>query len=286
MQKKILVLNDLHVGSSYGLLPPDFLDVEGNYHSQNVGQQFLWDIFTKTISRISPQKIGTIVINGDLIDGMQPKNKAHNLTLHRPEDQREAAVKVLELVRNTFPTAEWHFVQGTPYHELPAEVEQAAFILLGKKYPIRKTLKLRVGKAIVQFHHETSFTSALTKGGSLEKELINQYLAEGMNGWSAAHCEVRAHCHYFCFVGRKDRLAIVCPAWQLQTEYTTKSSPNKNIPDLGCVVLSVDDSLIDHGMCPVSFTEYLYRHPSPEVVDISEEEDSAENVPVTLIDGD
>jgi hypothetical protein len=271
MQKKILVLNDLHVGSSYGLLPPSFTDTMGNVHEQNSGQKYLWDRFTATLNKIQPQKIDAVVLNGDLLDGSQPKNKGVPLTLHRLPDQREAAVKTLEEVKNRFPKAEWFWIEGTPYHETTDEVSQAAFNLLGTKQTVRRTLKLRVGKAVIQFHHETSFTSAVTKAGSLEKELINGWLAEAMNDWDKAHCEIRAHCHYFAYVGRKDRLAIVCPSWQLQTDYTTKNSPNKNIPDLGCVVLSVDDALLDYGMCPVSFQEYLHKHPQPSIVDVSDD---------------
>lgn len=270
MQKKILVLNDLHVGSSYGLLPPDFMDTMGNIHTQNTGQRYLWERFTATMKRIQPQKIDAVVLNGDILDGLQPKSRGVPLTLHRLPDQREACIKVLEEVKNTFPNAEFFWISGTPYHELEDEVAQVAYKLIGSPQTIRRTLKLKVGNAVIQFHHETSFTSAITKGGSLEKELINGWLSEAMNDWAIAHCEVRAHCHYFCYVGRKDRLAIVCPAWQLQTDYTTKSSPNKNVPDLGCVVLNVDDSLLEFGCCPVSFTQYLYKCPGPAIVDISE----------------
>jgi hypothetical protein len=131
---------------------------------------------------------------------------------------------------------------------------------------------LRFGKALIRFHHEVSFTAALTKSAPLERELIYQYLAEAMNGREPVHCEVRAHCHYFAYVGRRDRLAIVCPAWQLQTPFMTKNSDVKNIPDLGCVVLHVDDSLVDQGACPVSFSEYLFPYPQPEIVEIEEGE--------------
>jgi len=269
MQRKILVHNDLHVGSSYGLMPPSFLDCSGNLHSQNVGQRYLWERFTALMQRLSPQKIDAIVLNGDLLDGGQPKSKGTPLTLHRLPDQREACIKVLEEVKNTFPSAKFFWISGTPYHELEDEVLQVAYKLIGTPQTVRRTLKLRVGKAVVQFHHETAFTSAVTKSGSLEREIINGWLAEAMNDWSAAHCEVRAHCHYFCYVGRKDRLAIVCPGWQLQTDYSTKSSPTKNIPDIGCIVLTVDDDLLDFGCCPVTFTPYLYKHPGPSIVDIS-----------------
>jgi hypothetical protein len=274
MKKKLLVLNDLHVGSSFGLLPPDFMDTKGNVHLQNCGQKYLWERFTQTLSRIQPQHIDAVVINGDLCDGMQPKNKGVPLTLHRWEDQREASVAVLMEVKNTFPTAQWFFIEGTPYHEERDNVVQAAYLLLEKTPDVRRTLKLRVGDAILQFHHETSFSGGITKAGSLEKEIVNQWLAEASNDWDKVHCEVRAHCHYFAYVGRKDRLAIVCPAWQLQTEYSTKNSPNKNIPDIGCVVLTVDDSLLKYGTCPVSFQEYLYKHPSPAIVDITDDTDA------------
>jgi hypothetical protein len=185
---------------------------------------------------------------------------------------------VLEEVRDTFPKATWYFVEGTPYHEVGEQVAQVALSLLGTPTEIRRTLTLRVGKAVLRFHHETSFAGGITKSGSLEKEMVAAWLSEAMQDWEKVHCEIRAHCHYFCYVGRKDRLAIVAPGWQLQTEYTTKNSPHKNIPDLGCVVLSVDDAMLEFGTCPVSFSEYLYKHPGPSIVDISEEAKDGEEV--------
>jgi hypothetical protein len=274
MQKKILVLNDLHVGSSFGLLPPTFTDLMGNFHSQNAGQKYLWERYIATLNRIQPQKIDVVVLNGDIIDGRQPKEKGGPLTLHRYPDQREACIKVLAEVKKRFPEAQYFWISGTPYHEIEDEVFQVANRVINKPQTVQRTLKLGIGNATVQFHHETAFTSAQTKGGSLEREIINGYLAEAQNGWDTVHCEVRAHCHYFAYVGRKDRLAIVCPAWQLQTDYTTKGSPNKNIPDLGCVVLNVDDSLLEFGCCPVTFTPYLYKHPCSAVINLTEPEEA------------
>lgn len=284
MQRKILVINDTHVGSSHGILPPGFMDIAGNVHTQNAGQKYLWERFIATLERLAPQKIDAIVINGDLLDGMQPKSKGAPLTLHRIEDQREAAHKVLEEVYSVFPKAEWYFVEGTPYHEVGEQVQQVANNLLGvKARDVKRTLTLRIGNALVRFHHETSFSSAFTKSGSLEKEIITSWLSEAMNGWDKVHCEVRAHCHYFCYVGRKDRLAIVAPCWQLQTDFITKNSPTKNIPDIGCLVLSVDDALLEFGTCPVSFTEYLYKHPGPSIVDVSEEVENGKAPSITAI---
>ena len=287
MQKKILVLNDLHVGSAYGLFPPAFVDTEGNVHEYSKGQKWLWDTFIQALNRIQPQPIDVIVVNGDVMDGKPGKNpnQSQDCTLHRIEDQRECAVKVLEEVKSRFPKAAWYFVQGTPNHETAADVAQVAFMLLGEKTPVRQTLSLQMGRpgreVILQFHHETSFTSGPTKSGAIERDIVNGFLAVAMDGWKSAACVIRAHCHYFVAVMRKNKLGIVCPCWQLQTPFTRKSSPDKTIPDIGCVVLSVDDALVEFGTCPVGFQEYIYRHPQSEMVALDEEE--PDGTPLTLI---
>lgn len=264
MQQKLLVLSDLHVGSSKGLMPPNFVDSEGNVQTQNEGQKYLWACFQNMLSRVAPQKIEKIVINGDITDGKQPKSMGAGLTL-RMGDQKEAAVKVLEEIRNLFPAAKWYFTQGTPYHENPDDVRDVAWMLLGEKPEVRRTLTLRVGEALIRFHHEVAFRSGWLKASSLESEFINANNSVMDAGWADVDAEVRSHCHYFLALQRKTKLGVITPCWQLQTDFVTKGSPTKNIPDLGAVVLSVDDSLKSHGMCPVGYTEYLYRHPAPEV---------------------
>jgi hypothetical protein len=275
MKAKILVLNDLHVGSATGLLPPDFMDTQGNPCLQNKAQKYLWECFTTALKEIQPQDIDHIVINGDILDGNPGKGATagYDCTLDRIPDQMEAAIKVLEEVKNTFPKAGWDFVYGTPNHESPANVNIVVERLFGRMNTPRcqQTLKLKVGDAIIQFHHETSFASGFMRSNSLEREQIRGWLAEAENGWVNADCEIRSHCHYFAATVRSSHLAIVTPCWQMQNAYCTKNSPNKMIPVLGCVVLSVDDSLKKYGRCPVGFTEYTYSHPQPAIVNISEE---------------
>jgi hypothetical protein len=265
MQQKILVLSDLHCGSSYGLMPPDFLDSEGNIHTQNEGQKYLWSKFIHALDRAQPQGVKKIVINGDVIDGTKFVNKGQMLTLYRLGDQREAAVKALEEVKNRFPDAKWYFVSGTPSHEVTEEVKEVAYLTTGAKQPIVRTLTLSIGEAKIRFHHEVSYRSGFLKAGSIETEIINGLMASMDAGWERVDAEIRSHCHHFLTVQRKTQLGVVTPCFQLQTDFMTKGSPTKGIPDLGCVVLSVDDSLKKFGMCPVAYTEYLYRHPAPEV---------------------
>jgi hypothetical protein len=273
MQKQILVLSDLHVGSSYGLLPPEFLDTQGNIHQQNIGQAYLWECFQKMLNRVANRPISTVVINGDVLDGAQKKSNGAPLTLHRLADQREAAVSVLQYVKDKFPTANWYFVTGTPYHEEASEVAQLAYVLTGEKTDVRQTLTLKVGECIIRFHHEIAYSSGFAKGAGLEKEIIAGLLAAADHGWRDADCEIRSHCHYFRYLGRRNKLCIVSPCWQLRSDFMGRRSPVANVPDIGAVVLHVNDELKKHGVCPVGFSELLYRHPEPEVTELDDEKE-------------
>jgi hypothetical protein len=274
MKAGIFVASDMHVGSSEGLMPPNYTDLDGALRIQNPGQAYLWDNYLGILDNLAPRakEVDLIVINGDILDGKQRKSDGIPLTLHRMEDQKRAAVLALEEIKSRFPSAKWHFVEGTPYHELPEEVRAVAKHFNAE---VKQTLPLVVGEARIRFHHEVGFSSGVLKSGNLEREIINNLLSVAMHGWSDYHVEVRSHCHYFRYVGMKDHLALVTPCFQLQNAYGRKNSPTKNIPNLGALYLQIDDSRIKGGMCPASFEELLFPHPEP-VAEIFVEETTNE----------
>src|SRR5271170_4593952 len=128
-----LVLSDLHAGSAFGLLPPDFISAENNHIMPNSGQEYLYKHFDGLLKRLAPRQIDFIVVNGDIMDGEQRKTNGDTLALHRLCDQREAAYKLLRPWQQAFPKADWHFVTGTRYHEVMPEVEQLTVMLFGEK---------------------------------------------------------------------------------------------------------------------------------------------------------
>src|SRR5467141_3428442 len=101
--KRGICVSDLHCGSIYGLLPPSFETFEGVLRLPNPGQEYLWrcwDDFTNRAGRFSPD---FIIVNGDLLDGMQQKNKGSELALNAPFDQSRAAVETLRLLKARVP---------------------------------------------------------------------------------------------------------------------------------------------------------------------------------------
>ena len=49
MKRKILILNDIHVGSPSGLLHQNYVDIDGNGTLLNPRQNYLWDNYTKML---------------------------------------------------------------------------------------------------------------------------------------------------------------------------------------------------------------------------------------------
>jgi hypothetical protein len=262
MRKKILAFGDMHSGSLYGLLPPDFVDVRGNPHEQAPGQKYLWDCWTEMLGSVPPASVDMVAVVGDTIDGKQPKSNGEPLTLHRLEDQVDAARVVLEGVRRRFPTAEWVFVEGTPYHET-ADVLRP-LVREFSRWPLEQTQRFPVGEAWVQLHHEVG--GGMCKSAPLEREIVRDLLAAGRHKWQDHHVLVRAHRH--CWGGwfEGKRVAISLPCWQLQSEHAARRSPAAYVADIGAVILTVDDSLLRRGMCPASFKEHLFPHPQSRAI--------------------
>ena len=72
--------------------------------------------------RVAKFTIDSVVVNGDLIEGKQPKQKCSELMLVAPNDQETAAVFLDAdlrnwLEKNTGREVPFYFVQGTEYHE-------------------------------------------------------------------------------------------------------------------------------------------------------------------------
>jgi hypothetical protein len=77
--RNILVLGDVHIGSIYGLLPPDFVSSDGSEKPQNEGQKYLWNCWQDMKWRAAKFAIDSVVVNGDLIEGKQPKQKCSEI---------------------------------------------------------------------------------------------------------------------------------------------------------------------------------------------------------------
>ena len=65
--KAILVVSDLHCGSIYGMLPPDFATQDGAPKVPNAGQKYLWECWLDLAKRVASLPILAVVVNGEIV---------------------------------------------------------------------------------------------------------------------------------------------------------------------------------------------------------------------------
>jgi hypothetical protein len=267
MKRKLLVLSDIHTGSASGLLHPNYVDVDGNGVILNPRQNYLWDNYIRILDAI-PRSIDEVIFLGDAIDGKQRASQGEDLTLDLLEDQRLAAIMTLREIQTRIPKASWHFVIGTRYHETPTDVRTVSRYFTDETPEM--SLRLRIGNAGILFHHEVGYSSGFLKSANLERETVRGLKAAAEHGWKDYHAQIRAHVHYFRGVFSREHIAISTPCFQMMSPFCLKGSPFSGIPDLGLLILYVDDSRLENGMCPVGFEEFLFRHPEPAAKELED----------------
>lgn len=274
----ILVLGDVHIGSVYGLLPPAFISSDGSEKPQNDGQKYLWNCWEDMKQRAAKFNIDSVVVNGDLIEGKQPKQRCSELTLVAPNDQESAAVFLMRdlrnwLEKNTGREVPFYFVQGTEYHEGRGAEELESIAARVKGANIQSTfagrhckevLDLSLGAVVLNFAHHLGGGAGFTRSAALDGEAVWNQITATKGESIAADLIVRSHLHYFMHVEHVNRHAILCPCWQLQTRFARHRSAYRLMPNIGAIVLHVSPEAKKFGLDPICFTKLLYALPKPE----------------------
>ena len=267
--KRILCLSDLHPGSIYGLLPPDFQSIAGHIVRQNKGQKYLWDCWNHMISAVTVSPVDAVVIVGDVVEGKQPRSHCAELSLPLVKDQENAAKTILHpLVEAT--KCPLYFVKGTFYHddEVGRSVDNIAELIGAKEYEglgigihAKEVLDLDVDGVVIDFSHGISVSGGLYRAVAIDREALWSALSGKEGKAPKADVIVRAHAHYFVHVEHPSKHAVILPAWQLQTSYQRKHSRYRMIPDIGSVILHVDGEKKKQRQDPCRVEKFLYDLP-------------------------
>jgi len=245
--KKGVIVSDLHAGSFYGLLPPEFITFEGVPKLQNPGQIYLWQCWLDFVNRVETFNPDFVIANGDLVDGPQKKNLGAELSLASPKDQKDAAIATLKVLRSVSGRAKWYFTQGTPYHvshfgEAEEDVAEAMgatpYASLGTGKLCREVLRLPIGDVLLEAAHDISFSSTY-KSTPLEKETQAHWMALASHDIPLPDLQIRSHVHHYRHLGHPTGAILTTPCWQLQTRYARKNSTVRLLPDIGGIFLTI-----------------------------------------------
>jgi hypothetical protein len=226
--KRAVVLGDFHCGSKVGLTPPDW--------QQDKLQEKLWDAFAETIDALQP--IDILIVNGDLIDGKNPKSGGIDLITTDRIEQIEMAYDVILYTG----AEEVAITRGTKYHTGTQEnLERVIARKLSAEFGNRLFVDIN-GLMFDVKHFVGGSTIPHGRFTAIGRDRMWNVLwnvdAEGTQ--PKADVLVRSHVHYFQYCGGTNWLGIILPSLQgLGGDYG-ESIPSGTV-DFGVVWFDIED---------------------------------------------
>lgn len=261
----LFVLSDPHCGSSYGLLPPGFVTLEGNEQGQNAVQRWLWkcwqDATQVWMPRVSRGDRYAVVMNGDLTEGVH--HRSTEVISTDLGDHLEAAIQVLQPVAAAAAAA--YVVEGTPCHTLNLEHAIAKAIKAkpcsstGRPAWGRLDLTIAGTRAIFQHHVATAMRPYLEASG-LGIALGVEQLEAAKAGEAIPKVLGVAHRHRYGEFRDASGLCVVSPPWQGLTRFGRKVVPSART---AVGMMALDWRGLPDGSLP-HVHSMIYRTPEPK----------------------
>lgn len=239
--KLLVILSDLHVGSTVGLWPPGFVANEGFPIGQNAFQKLLWSHWKdclKWIKRTTGDEPFELLLNGDLVDGI------HHRTLQVMSmdvaDQSVAVLKVLgELAKETSGI---YLTKGTECHtrndelRIGAELEAHPDPSTGHHAWDRLELEYPGGIVFAATHHTPTTSRPYLEAAQHSIQLGVEIMERARNGKKVPRIIARAHRHLPGVWNDGRLISITTGAWQGLTRYGRKVVPHA-VPAPSCAIL-------------------------------------------------
>lgn len=231
----LLVVSDLHCGSTHALCPPDFPLADDGYWGQTRRQAWIWDRWreftAQALAGLKGKRWG-LVLNGDLIEGVHHKTKE---VIHYDTGVHvQCAIKCIKPLADR---ADAVFVtKGTPAH-VGHTSELAIGGAIGAEPdpnaddsddPPRAAgdWQIRVGPHLVSVWHHCSATSReWLESGEYSRAIAHEQMQARRAGHEVPTVIVRAHRHVPGTFQSPSGTMVVTPAWQLLTSFGRKVVP-------------------------------------------------------------
>jgi hypothetical protein len=262
----LVVLSDIHAGSTKAVLPPGFVTVEGNEVKQNALQAWQWDCWRRMEDHVA-ERVGTakfgLVLNGDLIEGIHHGTKE----IISPEIGDHAAAAIQLLAPIAEKAARVFVVRGTEAHVnnhehmIAKKLGGALNPDLGIHAFDRLTLEV-CGVRCVFRHHIGTTTRRGLAGTALSVQLAEEQVEAANNGEPIPRVLGCAHRHKGSVWRDDNGVSFVTPAWQALTRFAHKVVSQARCKP-GVVIL--DWRNCNEGDLPQVFEKY-YAAPQPKAI--------------------
>mgnify|MGYP000846706337 CR=1 FL=1 len=238
----ILVVSDLHCGSTVGLMHPDD-------YSLNSVQQYLYDKWSQMATAVG--HVDTLIVNGDAVDGPNKAEEALGLTTPDMSEQCEIVHSLLSMI--DYDNA--LFINGSDYHtKVNPSCDWVASRVCGAEWGKYQKI-INVDDIKMHIRHFAIFNSNKWQRTSSQRK--EAYEMEH-DGWDI-DIYIRSHTHSFDYSGNSQNLTINTPCWKGRDAYIEKRKMERT--DIGYITIDINgpnytwDQMIHH--VPERLYEYL-----------------------------
>jgi len=244
--KNLVVIGDTHCGSSIAIMPPRSVMREGQVVAFSPIQKWLWRQwldFWHFVERTTNGEPYVLIHNGDQIDGNHHGTTqlvTNNLSQQRKMFQTlmKPRIAQAEAFYCTCGTAA-HAGQSSDSEESCAEALGAVPDENGNF--CRQDLWIEFGKDLIQFAHHIGTTSSQAyKSSPAMRLMAAMYGAAGEHGFRPPSVMVRNHAHDYIEVKRANCRVVVCPAWQVKSDWMW-GKDTASLPIIGGLVMKLGD---------------------------------------------
>lgn len=244
--KLLLVVSDLHCGSSVGVAPYEYQDTHGNTIGVkgNKVQEWLlacWEELMDSAMAYIGSRPFIFLINGDATEGCHHGN-AVQIVSATIEDHTNAAVELVkEIAADAHSTI---VIKGTECHTRNMEDELARKIGgVGDRAHEHYLFEIH-GTLVNATHHIAATSRCHLEGNGLSMAMHNALRAEARAGHRQSRVFLRGHRHTGGCVTDFDSAMVVTGGFQFLTRHGKKVVPD-SIPRPSICVLDWTDSELD-----------------------------------------
>jgi hypothetical protein len=261
----LVVVSDLHCGSSVGLMPPDSEMIGGNTinFGKNLHQAWLWENWQaaqKKVAAIAGDDPLVLLVNGDATEGIHHRSPevVASLIEHHCAMAAEALRPLSQRAVETLIT------KGTECHT--HEIETYLARLIGARDQIaREKWLFRMNECLIDATHHIGVTSrAYLEASAMSIAMGNARLNSMRAGHEPAKVFLRAHRHCGGWFSDGASLLAITGGWQFLTRHAHKVVPDA-IPRPSVIVLDWRGQ--EPGALP-NVHNLHFNPPAPEAVDL------------------
>jgi len=246
--KSIVIYSDIHDGSTTAVCSPEpEIEEQSTTYKPNALQKELYSIWEEAIDEFSKKKPDLCVVNGEPVDGGNPKQLGNQSWSTNLYDQAVDSCKLLKMTK----AKEFLFTRGSGYHVQihGTPIEQfVADRMKGVKYSIYKGMKsknadfyanVRAFDTNISFTHHISYAKFFAyRATPISKEAALMALDKGRN--MKYDVIVRSHVHYFMLVKSANTIGFTTPAWKYPDGHLYRGGLGGTFPDIGMVELIIE----------------------------------------------